>query len=211
MEIIVIDLGVINYHDALKVQENLFNEQISNKLSKLPTSLYVLICEHESVFTLGKNGDVTNIIYPNANIPIVKVNRGGDITYHGPGQIVLYPILDLEKLQWGIAKYVEILEELGILLCEKYQIVAKRLEGKNGVWIEEERKIMAIGIKASRYITMHGLAFNVNTNLEPYNHIIPCGIKDKRVTSLSNELGREMNMVDVKNEIVEIFKSLLPE
>lgn len=211
MEIIVKDLGVINYHDALKVQENLFNEQISNKLSKLHTSDYVLICEHESVFTLGKNGDVANILYPNSYIPIVKVNRGGDITYHGPGQIVLYPILDLEKLQWGIAKYVEILEEIGILLCEKYQIEAKRLEGKNGVWIEEERKIMAIGIKASRYITMHGLAFNVNTNLEPYNHIIPCGIKDKRVTSLSNELGREMNMVDVKNEMVEIFKSLLPE
>lgn len=207
----IIDLGVIPYLDALKIQENLFNEQISNKQKNQPTQSTLLLCEHAPVYTMGKNANALNLLKVAGSIPVINASRGGDITYHGPGQLVVYPIIDMEIFHLGIAKYVELLEQSGIDLCRAYGITAHRIEGKNGVWIDNERKIMAIGIKASRHITMHGLAININTDLTPYHDIVPCGIRDKSVTSLQTELGITIEMDKIKTQMVAIFNALLQQ
>jgi lipoyl(octanoyl) transferase len=214
------DLGLIDYQEAWDLQENLFNELISRKLEnrKLPKeaqvqqSNYLLFCEHPHVFTLGRSGEEKNLVITNEhlkkiNATFYKNNRGGDITYHGPGQIVGYPIFDLDMFFTDIHKYLRYLEQAIINTLLEYKIDAGRIEGLTGVWLDGDkpkyaRKICALGVRCSRWVTMHGFAFNINTDLSYFNHIIPCGISDKAVTSLAKELGRNVEM----NEVKEILK-----
>ena len=215
----IIDAGLIKYGDALQQQETLFNKNIAAKLNGEPTTNYLLLCEHEPVFTLGKSGDAANILVSNEqlNAEFYKTNRGGDITFHGPGQLVAYPILDLDKFNIGLARYIFNLEETIIESLKEYGLNGERLQGANGVWLRphpnpppkergNDRKICAIGVKASRGITMHGLAMNVNTDLSYFNKIIPCGIQNAAVTSLQKELGTEINMVGYKAVFVMCFQ-----
>ncbi len=215
------DLGVIHYGEAWEYQEKLFNDIIEAKRStegnKLPDHL--LFCEHPHVYTLGKSGSSTNLlinekVLESKGATFYKTNRGGDITYHGPGQIVGYPIIDLEKYKLGIRRYIEILEEAVIILLEKYGIKSARLEGASGVWLEVEnpmkaRKICAIGVRSSRFVTMHGFAFNINTHLDYYNYINPCGFTDKGVTSMQKELGAEQDFERIKTELKDILIALI--
>ena len=214
------DLGLIGYRSAWDYQEQLFRELMDKKLSGekyFPS--YLLFCEHEPVFTLGKSGSVENLLVneqmlKRAGFEFYRINRGGDITYHGPGQIVGYPILDLEQFGLGIKTYIEILEESVIRLLEGYGIPSGRLPGATGVWLDagdprKARKICAIGVRASRHITMHGFAFNVNTDLNHYQYINPCGFTDKGVTSMEKELGKKQDMEDVKAKLREILTNRL--
>lgn len=223
-----IHLGLKDYQEAWDYQENLFKETVDQKIAnrKLPegehveTKNYLIFCEHPHVYTLGKSGDENHLL---ANEELLrqkeatfyKINRGGDITYHGPGQIVGYPILDLDHFFTDIHKYLRFLEEAVILTLKEYGIKSGRVEGLTGVWLDGEneskaRKICALGVKSSRWVTMHGFAFNVNTNLDYFNYIIPCGIQDKAVTSLEKELGRKMDMKEVedklKNHLASVFE-----
>jgi len=214
------DLGQMNYKDAWDCQENLLQQNvqiksaarnlevlIDNPLSahhapftELETQNYLLFVEHPPVFTLGKSGNINNVLLSEERlnekgIEFFRTNRGGDITFHGPRQIVGYPILDLEKFDTDIGHYLRNLEEVIILTLADYKIEAGRSKGETGVWIDpeikgRERKICAIGVRCSRWITMHGFAFNINTDLSYFSHIIPCGIQNKQVTSLQKELGR---------------------
>ena len=192
--IIIHDLGLLEYEHALKYQLKLFNEIVSNKISnrrnktKIQTKNHLVFVEHNSVYTLGKSGEINNLLInqqdlKNKKIKFYKTNRGGDITYHGPGQIVCYPILDLDNFFTDIHKYLRFLEETVILTLENYGIKGIRSENETGVWLDpnssDARKICALGVKASRWVTMHGLALNVNNDLSFFNHIIPCGIKNK--------------------------------
>jgi len=212
--IIFRDLEMIAYREAWDYQEKLFGELMEKKLAgekQFPG--YLLFCEHPPVFTLGKSGSRVNLLIDEEmlsqkGIEFYHINRGGDITFHGPGQIVGYPILDLEQLRLGIRAYIESLEEAVILTLKEYDIVAGRLPGATGVWLDADsparaRKICAIGVKASRYITMHGFAFNVNTDLSYYRYINPCGFVDKGVTSMELELGRKLDMEEVKRILKE--------
>jgi len=219
-EIIFRDLGNIEYAEAWDYQEKLFQEIIDAKLTKTTASNYLLFCEHPHVYTLGKSGSDTNLLLNQKALEekgatFFRTNRGGDITYHGPGQIVGYPILDLEAFTIGIRKYIEILEESVIQLLERYDIKAARLEGASGVWLEAgtpaARKICAIGVRSSRFVTMHGFAFNVNTNLDYFSYINPCGFTDKGVTSMQKELGKELDMEVVKNELKDVILAMLNE
>ncbi len=206
-----IDLGLMDYETAEKIQNEAFEEAIQNSLNQNENTLKAFIVEHHPVYTLGKNGNMNHVLplAKQSGAQIYKIGRGGDITYHGPGQIVIYPIFDLKKLNIGLAKYVSTLEKIGIEICKKYGINADISPKENGVWLDIDkptvRKIMAIGIKASRFITMHGLAFNVNTELRYFNYIVPCGIPDKGVTSLEKELGRNIPMEEVKFAFQELF------
>lgn len=213
------DLGLTDYKEAWRFQENLFNSTVKKKLeirnaedkSSLQTPNYLLFCEHPHVFTLGKNGSANNLLINEASLKLknasfVKIDRGGDITYHGPGQIVGYPVLDLENFTPSIRQYVYNLEEAVIRTIEKYDIKGERLEGASGVWLDKgmpgkTRKICAIGIRTSRWVTMHGFAFNVNTDLTYYDLINPCGFTDKKATSLKAELGKELDIDAVKSEL----------
>jgi lipoyl(octanoyl) transferase len=222
-EIIYKDLGLIPYGEAWDYQESLFQEIINAKsnsgLEKKPN--YLLFCEHPHVFTIGKSGSNNNLLINENTLrskgaTFFRTNRGGDITYHGPGQIVGYPILDLESFNMGIRKYIDILEESVIQLLKGYGINSSRMDGASGVWLDvnkplKARKICAIGVRSSRFVTMHGFAFNVNTDLEYYNHINPCGFTDKGVTSLEKEQGSQQNMETVKSELKEILLKLLQE
>jgi len=219
-EIIFRDLGNIEYAEAWDYQEKLFQEIIDAKLTKTTASNYLLFCEHPHVYTLGKSGSDTNLLLNQKALEekgatFFRTNRGGDITYHGPGQIVGYPILDLEAFTIGIRKYIEILEESVIQLLERYDIKATRLEGASGVWLEAgtpaARKICAIGVRSSRFVTMHGFAFNVNTNLDYFSYINPCGFTDKGVTSMQKELGEELDMEVVKRELKDVILAMLNE
>jgi lipoyl(octanoyl) transferase len=221
------DLGLISYKEAWDLQEGIFGEMMKRKLgnAKLPEgekiSLQnrILFCEHPHVFTLGKSGSQANLLInekflQEKGIEFFHINRGGDITYHGPGQIVGYPILDLEEFGLGIREYIHLLEEAVILLLADYSISAGRLDGATGVWLDagdklKARKICAIGVKASRHITMHGFAFNVNTQLEYYNYINPCGFTDKGVTSMEKELGEIQNIEKVKSALLDKLMTLL--
>jgi len=209
-EIIVRDLGLIDYSEAEKLQLEIFERKIADKISGLPSDNQLLLLEHPPVYTLGKNADENNIL-PMARrcgASFYHISRGGDVTFHGPGQLVAYPILDLQNYSMGVRAYVTALENIGIELCAAYGIEARASE-EEGVWIDldtpKARKIMAIGIKVSRYITMHGIAFNVNTDLNYFSFIIPCGIPNKGVTSLQRELGREVDMQEFKERYVHIF------
>ncbi len=215
-----IDLGLIGYREAWDYQEKLFQKNLVKKIAGEPTKNYLIFCEHKHVYTLGKSGSENNLLANNLTlkklgVEFFKTNRGGDITYHGPGQIVGYPILDLETFGLGVRTYIEILEESIIKVLENYELKGQRLDGATGVWFDPQipgkaRKICAIGVKASRHITMHGFAFNVNTDLKFFEMINPCGFTDKSVTSLEKELGRTMDFEEVKNKtknaLSEIFR-----
>jgi lipoyl(octanoyl) transferase len=208
------DLGLIDYKEAWDYQEDLFQQTVQlkidrrNGLSNDSTNNYLLFCEHPHVFTLGKSGKQENLLAKDSDLNDIeasfyKINRGGDITYHGPGQLVVYPIFDLEHFFTDIHKYMRFLEEAVINTLAEYGITGNRIDGLTGVWIDQEspRKICAMGVKSSRWVTMHGIGFNINTNLAYFNHIVPCGIDDKAVTSLSHEIGKEINMDEIKNKL----------
>lgn len=205
------DLGVISYEEAEKIQLTTFEKALDNVSKSIENEHTIFILEHQPVYTLGKNGKEEHIlpIARTSGATFHRISRGGDITFHGPGQIVAYPILDLRKLGIGIAQYVATLEKIGQEICSHYGIETTTIPSENGVWIDADnhkaRKIMAIGIKASRYITMHGLAFNVNTDLRFFEYIIPCGIVGKGVTSLEKELGHPVDIQEVKSLFQTLF------
>jgi len=220
------DLGLIAYKQAWDYQENLFNEIIAQKLhnrdttpnSKLQTSNYLIFCEHPPVITLGKTGKDNNLLMSEAwlkqkGIDFYHINRGGDITFHGPEQIVGYPILNLDNFFTDIHKYLRLLEEVIILTLAEYGIKGERIAKATGVWMDaaipgKERKICAMGIKCSRWVTMHGFALNVNTDLSYFNYIVPCGLTGKQVTSLEKELGTKIPLEDVKEKLKSHFEQL---
>jgi lipoyl(octanoyl) transferase len=220
------DLGLIEYKNAWDYQENLFSGYLKIKAENrdLPeveqkeVEGNLLFCEHPHVYTLGKSGEQNNLLINDEFLNKIqatyfKTNRGGDITYHGPGQIVGYPIIDLERFNLQVKQYIANLEESIILTLKEYGIESERLPEATGVWLDvgtsKVRKICAIGVKASRFITMHGFAFNVNTDLEYFNHINPCGFIDKGVTSMEKELGEKLEFEKVKDvlkgKIEEVF------
>lgn len=223
-------LGQMDYKEAWDYQTELFNDIVQTKLSNRrltdigeqpePTKNYLLFVEHPHVYTLGKSGDANHLLLSEEglkekNATYYEINRGGDITYHGPGQLVGYPILDLENFFTDIHKYLRLIEEAVILTLAEYGIKAGRIEKLTGVWIDYEeqinpRKICALGVKTSRWVTMHGFAFNINAHLDYFNNIIPCGITDKAVTSMEKELGRKMDMQEVegrvKAHLAELFE-----
>ena len=227
------DLGSIAYKNAWDYQESLLQQNIRVKSAvatqngiapgihtdEIPDTVHhLLLCEHPPVYTLGKSGKASNILISEEQriqkgIEYYPTNRGGDITFHGEGQIVGYPILDLEKYYTDIGKYLRNLEEVIILTLAAFNIKGERSQGETGVWIEpgvkgRERKICAMGVRCSRWITMHGFALNVNTNLDYFNYIIPCGIQNKQVTSLARELGTEADMNEVKRILKENFEKV---
>lgn len=206
-EIIFEDWGLIDYNLAWKQQEELFNEAINLKINNQTTQNTLIFCEHPHVYTLGKSGDEHNMLLDliqlvAKNAIFVRTNRGGDITYHGPGQLVGYPIFDLANFGMGLKQYIYNIEQAIINVLLDYNISATRLNGATGVWIDVDqpncRKICAIGVRSSRYVTMHGFALNVNTMLEYFNYINPCGFIDKGVTSIEKEIGRIIDMKELK-------------
>lgn len=224
----IIHLGEIDYKEAWDYQEQIFQSVVDVKIQnrkrppeeQQPTDNYLIFCQHPHVYTLGKSGSEQNLLINEAQLKLrgahyYKINRGGDITYHGPGQIVVYPILDLDNFFTDIHKYLRYLEESVILTLKDYGIEAGRIKGLTGVWLDTEdqenaRKIAAFGVKSSRWVTMHGLAFNIQVNLDYFNNIVPCGIQDKAVTSLDRELGKDPDFPEVvtrlKNHLVELFE-----
>lgn len=213
-----IDLGRRGYREVWEIQERLLEELKSKKLKGEIFHNYLLFVEHKPVYTLGKSGDEANMLINSIQLKakhaeFIKVDRGGDITFHGPGQLVVYPIIDLESFDLGVKEYVEKLEEIVIRTIASYHIEGKRLAGATGVWIEPEtsraRKICAIGVKCSRFVTMHGFALNVNTDLEYFNYIHPCGFVDRGVTSIHKEIGEEVSMLEVKKKVFQYFNLLL--
>jgi len=223
-QIIIEDLGFKDYKDTWDYQETLFKEILDVKIKNrrenagLETPNYFLFVEHPHVYTLGKSGDMSNLLLDEKQLEekgatFYKINRGGDITYHGPGQIVGYPILDLDNFFTDIHKYLRFLEEVIILTLKEYGLDATRSEGETGVWLDVgtpfARKICAMGVRASRWVTMHGFALNVNANLGYFDNIIPCGIRGKAVTSLNVELGvKEVDEAEVKEKLLNHFKTL---
>ncbi len=218
------ELGSKDFGTTWEYQEKLFKEILDIKIKNrrenagLETPNYFLYVEHPHVYTLGKSGDVSNLLLSEEQLKekeatFYKINRGGDITYHGPGQIVGYPILDLDNFFTDIHKYLRFLEEMVILTLADYGIVSTRSEGETGVWLDVgtpfARKICAMGVRASRWVTMHGFALNVNADLGYFDNIIPCGIKGKAVTSLNVELGKEkIDIEEVKEKLLKHFKTL---
>lgn len=235
-QVVFQDLGAMRYREAWDYQESLLqenvsikaearrreNEQITNNNSQLDivaeTKHHLLFVEHPPVYTLGKSGDIANVLLSEENlkargIDFYRTNRGGDITFHGPQQIVGYPILDLEKFYTDIGKYLRNIEEVTIQTLAEYGIKGERSQGETGVWIDpdikgRERKICAIGVRSSRWITMHGFALNVNTDLNYFNFIIPCGIQQKQVTSIEKELGRKVDFEEAKEKVKRNFEKV---
>lgn len=220
-----VDLQLTPYQEAWDLQEQLMAHTASVKLANRnraadalkQTDNYLLFCEHPHVYTLGKSGDASHLLMQESFLHTIgatfyKINRGGDITYHGPGQLVGYPIFDLENFFTDIHLYLRMLEEAIIRTCSEYGLHAGRIEGLTGVWInpdsEDTRKICAFGVKASRWISMHGFAFNVQPDLSYFGHIVPCGIATKGVTSLSQELGREVPLDEVKLKVLAHLQDL---
>jgi lipoyl(octanoyl) transferase len=223
-----LNLGLRDYKETWDYQTELFQQILSVKSrnrdaaipDQLPTPNYLLFCEHPHVYTLGKSGSESNLLLNDEqlaanNATYYHINRGGDITYHGPGQIVVYPVIDLENFFTDIHQYMRLLEESVIRTCTALGITTGRIPGLTGVWVDIEdqkkaRKISALGVKTSRWVTMHGLAFNVNADLNYFTNIIPCGIDDKTVTSVEKELGRKQDMKAVslllKANIAELFE-----
>ena len=217
------DLGLKDYKNIWEYQTSLLDSIIAVKRQNRkentnnPTENYFLLVEHPHVYTLGKSGDLSNLLINEQQLKekeatYYKINRGGDITYHGPGQIVGYPILDLENFFTDIHKYLRFLEELIIKTLAEYGIKGERSKGETGVWIDAgtpfARKICAMGVRASRWVTMHGIGFNVNTDLSYFDQIIPCGISDKQVTSMNQELGYRLDMNEVTVRLVEHLRLL---
>lgn len=227
-EVQFIDWGLTDYQEAWDKQEAMFKETVALKgknrteQTALPTPNYLVFCEHPHVYTLGKSGHPENLLLDEQGLvdkgaTYYKINRGGDITYHGPGQIVGYPILDLDNFFTDIHLYLRTLEEAVILTLADYGISAGRYPGYTGVWLdpdnEKARKICALGVRCSRWVTMHGFAFNVNADLAYFKNIVPCGIDDKDVTSMQRELGRVLDMEEVKeklkNHIAQLFEMII--
>ena len=222
-EVIIHRLGLIDYKQAWDYQENIFKEIVDLKIKNrneatniLPQN-HLVFCEPPNVYTLGKSGKEDHLLLDKKglldnDVSFYKINRGGDITYHGPGQLVVYPIFDLEQFFTDIHKYMRLLEEAVIMTLLEYDIIAQRMEGQTGVWLGvgsiQARKICAMGVKSSRWVTMHGLGFNVNSDLRYFDHIIPCGISDKSVTSMANELGEKVDMKELSNKLLVNMSNL---
>jgi lipoyl(octanoyl) transferase len=214
----VLDLGLMDYKKAWEYQEDLLQKVIQAKKEGQITPNYLLFVEHPAVYTLGKSGKEEHVLLNETELAAKEIqffrsNRGGDITYHGPGQIVGYPIFDLENFKTDIGWYLRTLEQVIMDSLKQYAIIGERSAGETGVWIDanikgKERKICAMGVRCSRWVTMHGFALNVNTNLDNFNFIIPCGITDKKVTSMQMELKESVSMEHVKKEIEKNFKVL---
>lgn len=215
-EVTFVDLGLIDYKEAWDYQEKLFAETIALKIeqrngtSSETTKNTLIFCEHPHVYTLGKSGKEDHLLLDEQGLAAndaqyYKINRGGDITYHGPGQLVAYPIFDLDHFFTDIHKYMRFLEEAVIQVLATYGVKGDRYPGYTGVWIEPDspnaRKICAMGVKSSRWVTMHGIGFNINSNLSYFANIVACGIEDKAVTSLERELGRPVPMEEVKSRL----------
>jgi len=204
--IILIDWGTIDYREAWRRQEEIFDRQIDNKQNKLPTENNLIFCEHPHVYTIGKSGNAGNMLIDDGTVPVYRTDRGGDITYHGFGQIVGYPVFDLESLGIGLREYITRLEEAVIRLLDDYDIEGGHYAEGTGVWIDtalpsKTRKICAIGVRSSRYVTMHGFALNVNTDLSYFGRINPCGFTDRGVTSMKKELGKNLDIDEVKQKL----------
>lgn len=228
------DLGVMGYKKAWDLQEELMQQNLRVKAARYhpqpadeqelssgensDTAHHLLFVEHPAVYTIGKSGHEENILISEEqlaqnHIEFFKTNRGGDITFHGPGQVVGYPVFDLEKFYTDIGKYIRSLEEVVIRTMAEYGLKGERSKGETGVWLDpsekgKERKICAIGVRCSRWITMHGFAFNVNTDLAYFDNIVPCGIRDKQVTSLQKELGKEISLEEIKNVLLQKFEEV---
>ena len=220
------DLGCMDYQEAWTYQENLFADIVAKKIQnrnlpkdqQITTPNYLLFVEHPHVYTLGKSGKPEHLLLDTTGLAAhaatyYKINRGGDITYHGPGQLVGYPILDLDHFFTDIHRYLRYLEEAIILTLAEYGVPAGRIDGLTGVWLDHEtlknpRKICALGVKSSRWVTMHGFAFNLNVDLSYFEHIVPCGIDDKAVTSLHLELGRPVAEKEVKQKVKKHLATL---
>ena len=212
-----IDLGRKSYREVWKQQEELLETVKEQKKQKERTSNYLLFVEHNPVYTLGRSGNDGNMLMNAIQLKakhaeFIKVDRGGDITYHGPGQLVVYPVIDMENFSLGVKDYVNDLEEVVIKSLAAYGIAGERLPGATGVWLEADtkaaRKICAIGVRCSQYVTMHGFALNVNTDLNYFSYIHPCGFIDKGVTSIAKELGREIDMQEVKECVNNCFTEI---
>lgn len=218
MKTIVIDWNLIPYAEAWQRQTEWFDNLILAKQKGEDYENRIIMCEHPHVYTLGRSGKENNMLLTETQLEkigatLYHIDRGGDITYHGPGQLVCYPILNLEEFGLGLKEYVHVLEEAVIRVCESYGISAGRLEKATGVWLEgntpRARKICAIGVRSSHFVTMHGLALNVNTDLRYFSYIHPCGFIDKGVTSLRQELGYDLSMSEVKQRLEAEIKALL--
>jgi len=221
-----IDLGLVDYKQAWDYQQKLFDKVVQTKINnrklaleeQIKTFNFLIFCEHQHVYTLGSSGDKKHLLIneqqlSEKNASFYKINRGGDITYHGPGQIVGYPILDLDNFFTDIHKYLRFLEEMVILTLAEYGIESGRSKGETGVWIDADnplraRKICAMGVRASRWVTMHGFALNANVDLNYFGNIIPCGIENKAVTSMDKELGKKVNEEEVKQKLKKHFATL---
>lgn len=217
LKIEFIDWNTIEYNKALANQEELFNYSIQLKQQKLSTNNYLIFCEHPHVYTLGKSGDEHNMLLSYIQLQakdaiFMKTNRGGDITYHGPGQLVGYPIFDLANFSLGLKQYIYNIEQAIINTLVQYNIISQRLDGSTGVWLDVGlpncRKICAIGVRSSRFVTMHGFALNVNTDLSYFGHINPCGFIDKGVTSMEKELGVKVDMEQLKTNLRKEIEQL---
>ncbi len=217
--IIYKDLGITSYKETWDYQEELFQKVISAKLNgDTDKEQYILFCEHKHVYTLGKSGNRQNLLIAehvckSKNIDFFPINRGGDITYHGPGQLVVYPIIDLEELGVGIKTYISMIEDVVIEVLNTYGIKGEKDEKAMGVWIDKDnptkaRKICAIGVRASRFVTMHGLALNINTDLSYFSYINPCGFTDKAVTSMQQELGKWIDLEEVSKRMKDAFEKI---
>lgn len=215
------DLKSIEYSLAWDYQQKLFDETLKQKELNTPTENHLLFCEHPHVITIGKHGKHENLLFQEnflkeRGVSLFQIDRGGDVTYHGPGQLVGYPIFDLESYRIGLRLYISNVEEAIIRLLATYNIHAERLEGAAGVWIDvsipsKVRKIAAIGVRSSRFVTMHGFALNVNTDLSYFSLINPCGFIDKGVTSMEKELGHKVDMVELKVKLKSLFEELFVE
>ncbi|WP_143307919.1 lipoyl(octanoyl) transferase LipB [Chitinophaga vietnamensis] len=216
-QIVVRELGIIGYQEAWDYQEQLLKDNVQRKMQPggAPTSHYLLFCEHPPVYTIGKSGHIEHLLLNEAQlaekgIGFFNTNRGGDITFHGPGQIVAYPILDLELFYRDLGKYLRNLEEVVIRTLAEYGVKGDRSAGETGVWLDPQhlplaRKICAMGVRCSRWVTMHGFALNANTPLTYFDNIIPCGISGKQVAALNRELGHDVNIAEVKSKLVKHF------
>ena len=214
-----VDWDLIPYHEAWDKQEELFAEVVDGKQNNKPYINRIIFCQHPHVYTLGKSGKAQNMLLSEAQLEAIHatlyhIDRGGDITYHGPGQLVSYPIINLEDFNLGLKQYIHLLEEGVINVCRSYGVESGRLEGATGVWLDGDttraRKICAIGVRSSHYVTMHGLAFNINTDLRYFSYINPCGFVDKGVTSLSKEIGKPVDINEVEDRLYnELLKLLL--
>lgn len=210
--------NTIPYSEAWKQQTELFNALVTAKQEEKSYSNRIIFCQHPHVYTLGRSGKDNNMLLSEEQLQkigasLYHIDRGGDITYHGPGQLVCYPIINLEDYHLGLKEYVHLLEEVVIRVCASYGIEAGRLDGATGVWLDgatpRARKICAIGVRSSHFVTMHGFAFNVNTDLRYFSYINPCGFIDKGVTSLQKELGRELDLNEVTERVIGEFNDKL--